>query len=154
HRRLHAALQPIVTMRAGDIVGYEGLIRGPVDSPLHMPAWLFDVAGRHGLEREIEHLSRQVVVETFVGMKLPGKLFLNVSPDVLAQSPAEHGDLAVYVKNIGLSPEQVIIELTENQPTYDLARMREAILYYRGLGFEVAIDDLGEGFSSLRLWSE
>jgi hypothetical protein len=39
HRRLHAVLQPIVTMRAGDIVGSEGLIRGPVDSPLHMPGW-------------------------------------------------------------------------------------------------------------------
>ena len=32
--------------------------------------------------------------------------------------------------------------------------MRDALLHYRGLGFEVAIDDLGEGFSSLRLWSE
>src|SRR5258705_13346919 len=87
-------------------------------------------------------------------MHLAGKLFLNVSPEVLAQSPAEQGNLAAYVKNIGLSAEQGIIELTENQPTYDLARMRQAILYYRGLGFEVAIDDLGEGFSSLRLWSE
>src|SRR5690606_22821527 len=26
--------------------------------------------------------------------------------------------------------------------------------FYRGRGFQVAIDDLGEGFSTLRLWSE
>ncbi len=154
NRRLHAVLQPIITMRTGEIVGYEGLIRGPVDSPLHMPGWLFEIAGRHGHAREIEHLSRQVVAETFVNLRLPGKLFLNVSPDLLAQSPVERGNLAAYVKDIGLSPERLIIELTENQPTYDLAQMRDAILYYRGLGFEVAIDDLGEGFSSLRLWSE
>jgi diguanylate cyclase (GGDEF)-like protein len=32
--------------------------------------------------------------------------------------------------------------------------MRDALLHYRGMGFKIAIDDLGEGFSSLRLWSE
>ena len=32
--------------------------------------------------------------------------------------------------------------------------MREAAKHYRAMGFEIAIDDLGEGFSSLRLWSE
>lgn len=153
-RLLHAVFQPVIAMRGGGIVGYEGLIRGPVDSPLHMPVSLFDIAARHGLELAIEHLSRQVVTATFVERNLPGKLFLNISPDVLTQSPAENGNFAGYLKEIGLPPERVIIELTENQPTYDLGKMREAILYYRGLGFEVAIDDLGEGFSSLRLWSE
>jgi len=32
--------------------------------------------------------------------------------------------------------------------------MRNAILHFRSMGFQIAIDDLGEGFSSLRLWSE
>lgn len=27
-------------------------------------------------------------------------------------------------------------------------------MFYRGMGFQIAIDDLGEGFSTLRLWSE
>jgi len=48
----------------------------------------------------------------------------------------------------------VVIEITENQPTYDFAAMRSALLHYRAMGFQIAIDDLGEGFSSLRLWSE
>jgi EAL domain-containing protein (putative c-di-GMP-specific phosphodiesterase class I)/GGDEF domain-containing protein len=153
-RLLRAVLQPVMGLRAGDIVGYEGLIRGPVGSPLQMPGWLFSIAERHGLEATLEHLSRQVVIETFSRLGLPGKLFLNVSPDVLTQSPEQNGNLVAYMRDAGLRPERVIIELTENQPTYDLDRMREAMLYYRALGFEVAIDDLGEGFSSLRLWSE
>ena len=86
HRRLHAVLQPIVATRSGEIVGYEGLIRGPVDSPLHMPAWLFSVAERFGLESAVEHLSREIVLETFVALDLPGKLFLNVSPELLTQT--------------------------------------------------------------------
>jgi diguanylate cyclase (GGDEF)-like protein len=48
----------------------------------------------------------------------------------------------------------VVIEITENQPTFDFEAMRSALLHYRGMGFKIAIDDLGEGFSSLRLWSE
>ena len=48
----------------------------------------------------------------------------------------------------------MIIEITENQPTFDFEGMRDALLHYRGMGFKIAIDDLGEGFSSLRLWSE
>ena len=32
--------------------------------------------------------------------------------------------------------------------------MRNALLHYRSMGFQIAMDDLGEGFSSLRLWSE
>ncbi len=154
HGLLHAVYQPIIAMRSGDIVGYEGLIRGPIESPLHMPGWLFKTAKRNGLTGVIERLSREIVAQTFVGMGLQGKLFLNVSPDVFTQCSAHNGDIVAYLKQIGLSPQTVIIELTENQPINDLEKMREAVLYYRKLGFEVAIDDLGEGFASLRLWSE
>ena len=153
-RLLHAVYQPIIAMRSGDIVGYEGLIRGPVGSPLHMPGWLFKTAKHDGLTGIMEGMSREIVAKTFVGMSLPGKLFLNVSPDVFTQCSARDGGLIDYLGQIGLSPQAVIIELTENQPSSDLEKMREAVLYYRKLGFEVAIDDLGEGFASLRLWSE
>lgn len=153
-RLLHAVYQPIIAMRSGDIVGHEGLIRGPAESPLHMPGWLFSTARRNRLAGVMERLSREIVAKSFVGMGLQGKLFLNVSPDVFTQYPAHDGDLVAYLQQIGLSPQGVIIELTENQPINDLEKMREAVLYYRELGFEVAIDDLGEGFASLRLWSE
>ena len=32
--------------------------------------------------------------------------------------------------------------------------IQEALLHYRGRGFQIAIDDLGEGFANLRMWSE
>ncbi|HBA08483.1 MAG TPA: diguanylate cyclase, partial [Methylotenera mobilis] len=38
--------------------------------------------------------------------------------------------------------------------TLDYQLMRDATHHYRNMGFEIAIDDLGEGFSGLRLWSE
>ena len=154
HRQLNALFQPIVQMQTGEVIAYEGLIRGPSDSPLHSPLNLFRVARAAGLTVQVEHLCRRVVLERFAELKLPGKLFLNVSPECLLQRDARHGETLGYIQEIGINPERVIIELTENQPTYDYDLMREAVLHYRNMGFQIAIDDLGEGFSSLRLWSE
>ena len=141
-------------MPTGKIIGYEGLIRGPSDSPLHSPLSLFKAAGQCGLSLELEQLCRQVTLETFVRLKLAGKLFLNVSPECLLQPHFKGGETLGYMRSLGLSPHHVVIELTENQPTYDYPLLLEAVRHYRAMGLEIAIDDLGEGFSSLRLWSE
>ena len=153
-KQLSALFQPIVHMQTGEIIAYEGLIRGPSDSPLHSPMNLFKTARANGLTVEVEHLCRKVVLERFAELQLPGKLFLNVSPESLMQRDARHGETLEVIHQIGINPDRVIIELTENQPTYDYELMREAVLHYRKMGFQIAIDDLGEGFSSLRLWSE
>ncbi len=153
-RQLTPLFQPIIGMRDGDILGYEGLIRGPSDSPLHSPLNLFKVARANNLGVEVEHLCRRIVLERFAELKLPGRLFLNVSPEMLLLPEARRGETLAYIREVGLHPDRVIIELTENQPTYDYELMREAVMHYRSMGFRIAIDDLGEGFSSLRLWSE
>ncbi len=153
-QELTALFQPIINMQSGDIIGYEGLIRGPSDSPLHSPLNLFRVAQAANLSVEVEHLCRKVVIETFATIGLPGKLFLNVSPECLLYPNMKHGETLDYIQQFGITPERVIIELTESQPTYDYELLGRAVAHYRAMGFEIAIDDLGEGFSSLRLWSE
>lgn len=153
-RLLTARFQPIINMHDGSILGYEGLIRGPSNSRLHAPINLFKAAWEHNLTVPIEHLCRRIVLEQFKLQNLPGKLFLNVSPESLLQRDAMHGCTLDYIHKLGIQPDRVIIELTEYQPTHDYALLHEAVIHYRKMGFEIAIDDLGEGFSSLRLWSE
>jgi diguanylate cyclase (GGDEF)-like protein len=153
-RLLTARFQPIIQMQTGEILGYEGLIRGPSDSPLHSPINLFKAAWENNLTATVEHLCRRVVLEQFAALELPGKLFLNVSPESLLQRDVKHGETLDYIHELGINPERVIIELTEYQPTHDYGLLHDAVMHYRQMGFEIAIDDLGEGFSSLRLWSE
>jgi EAL domain-containing protein (putative c-di-GMP-specific phosphodiesterase class I)/GGDEF domain-containing protein len=153
-RLLTALFQPIIDMHSGDIIGYEGLIRGPSNSPLHSPLKLFKVARLHHLSVEVEHLCRHIVMAQFARSGLPGCLFLNVSPGALVQPEARLGETLRYLQELGINPRRVIIELTENEPTYDYEVLRKAAMHYREMGFQIAIDDLGEGFSSLRLWSE
>ncbi len=153
-RNLSALFQPVMDLSNGMFLGFEGLIRGPADGPLHSPANLFGAARQQGLTLEVEMLCRQVVLESFIAQKLPGKIFLNISPETLTHPSFKNGQTLAYLENLGIDPQRVIIEITENQPTFDFEAMRNALLHYRSMGFQIAMDDLGEGFSSLRLWSE
>jgi diguanylate cyclase (GGDEF)-like protein len=153
-RSLTAFFQPIIEFAGGRIFGYEGLIRGPVNTPLHAPIHLFKAAEKLGRLAELERLCRHVVLESFVAQQLPGRLFLNISPECLLLRDFREGETLRLIRRLELDPSRVIIELTENKPIYDYNLLREAARHYRGMGFEIAIDDLGEGFSSLRLWSE
>jgi diguanylate cyclase (GGDEF)-like protein len=154
NKRLSAVFQPIIDIKTASIIGHEGLIRGPADSPLHSPIKLFNTARHYGLVAELEYLARHEVLQSFFDLNAAGKVFLNVSPDVFLSKYSRGGETLKYIHKIGLTPQQVVIELTENTPSNDYQLLREACYYYRAMGFEIAIDDLGEGFSSLRMWSE
>ncbi len=151
---LTAVFQPIIEMKSGAIMGYEGLIRGPSDSPLHSPVALLRAAEACGRLFEIERTCRKVTLESFVKLNLSGRLFLNISPECLIEPLFRDGETLRLINSLGINPDRIIIELTETQPTYDYPLLRDAVNHYREMGFRVAIDDLGEGFSNLRLWSE
>lgn len=153
--KLSAHFQPIVDMRSGAIVAFEALVRGPSDSCLHSPVALFDAAQRCKLLVNMELCALRVVSRRFVELGLPGLLFVNVSSDVLmAGLESRWREVQHEIAAIGLKPENVVIELTENRPIADYARLRRIFTLLRSAGFELAIDDLGEGFSSLKRWAE
>lgn len=146
--------QPIVMGPQVDIFGYEALIRGPSDSPLHSPVTLFDTAGRAGCLVELDLLCRRLAIERFAQLGLEGFLFLNVTPLSLLEEDFREGVTAQLLEHAGLPASRVVIELTEHTPIHDYALMRQAVAHYRGMGFRVAIDDLGAGYSGLRHWAE
>lgn len=153
-KSLTPLFQPLVAVDRHGIFGYEALIRGPSDSPLHAPLNLFDAACRHGRLADVEMLCREVSIKQFGHYGLPGKLFLNVTPSVILQPDFEHNHTLECLAAAGLPPERLVIELTEHYPVDDFDLMREAVTYYKRLGFAIAIDDLGAGYSGLRQWSE
>ncbi|MEX1199334.1 MAG: bifunctional diguanylate cyclase/phosphodiesterase [Methylophaga sp.] len=146
--------QPIVSLKTHEIFGYETLIRGPSDSLLHSPINLFDAANRHGRLAELDLLCRELEIAKFGELGLPGKLFINTTPAALLQPDYPHGLTLQFLQKAGLSAENVVIELTEQYPIDDYVLMREATQHYREMGFSIAIDDLGAGYSGLRTWSE
>lgn len=151
---LHSLFQPIVSLSERRILGYEALTRGPSNSPLHSPIPLFAVARQSGRLSELELACRESACRRFSELQLPGKLFLNISPESLLEASHQPGRTLQLLKTYGIAPSQVVIELTEQAPIDDFSLLHTALHHYRAMGFSIALDDLGAGYSSLRLWSE
>ena len=154
HRDLSSLFQPIVSLSDRRILGYEALTRGPSNSALHSPVSLFAVARQAGRLSELEMLCRESACRRFSEQQLDGKLFLNISPESLLEPSHPPGQTLQLLQRYGIPPSQVVIELTEQTPTDDFGLLYNALYHYRDMGFSIALDDLGAGYSSLRLWSE
>jgi diguanylate cyclase (GGDEF)-like protein len=146
--------QAIFDLRTACLLGHEALIRGPENSSLHEPAALFSTAAQCHATLALERAARRSTVQQFVQADPPGLLFLNVSPDCLMEVNHQRSETLSLITSAGLSPDHVIIELTEQGPHRDTTLLIDAVSHYRRMGFRVALDDLGDGFSSLKLWSQ
>lgn len=152
--QLTVLFQPIVVLDKQAIFGYEGLIRGPSESLLHRPNVLFAAAAKYGRLVELDFLCRKLIIRQFAKLALSGHLFVNINPITLTDDEFIHGRTLMYLQNHKLDPDRVVVEITETQPIQDWTVFQHALQHYRGMGFKVALDDLGAGHSSLKLWSE
>ena len=143
---LLSVFQPIMSLEAGAIVGFEALARfAPI--PLQSTEAWFELAARAGLTAELE--ARALESALAVALKAPPPadtfLSLNVSP-LLLEDPRIASVLAVSP----VTPTRLVLELTERQPVADYDALREVIEPYRARGFRIAIDDAGAGYASMR----
>jgi len=154
--RLVAHFQPIVQMSDGAVFAHEALIRTPPSCAWRTPDELFAAAARAGLgvELEIECLRRALHAWATDGGV--GRLFLNLSAralvTVLAQRDLE--SLMAVSRSARVAPEGLVVELTEHEHVRDVEVLAAAVGRLRRHKVGIALDDFGDGRSSLRLWSE
>ncbi len=152
-RSLRPVFQPIIDLTRLEIMGYEGLTRGPSDSYLHTPIALFGAAEAVGQLAAVEHMAAQIIAKAFVDQGLPGRLFVNITPQTLAGSTGFRTDVEQTLRLIGLPASSVVVELTETHAFQNTEELDKAMSELRALGVKVALDDLGEGFAGLRRWN-
>ncbi|MDT0603645.1 EAL domain-containing protein [Thalassotalea castellviae] len=153
-KKITVVFQPIFDITNQTIVGYEALSRGPLDSIYYAPDVLFKAATDCGLLSELEILCRDTAIQQFAHLQLEGKLFLNVSPLVLLDKAHPQGETIKLVEKAGLDCRRIVIELSEKYPFPNAETLSLALAKYREFGFDVAIDDLGAGYSGLKMWSQ
>jgi len=155
-RQLHAVFQPIVDLRDGGVYAHEALIRGPTGTSLHSPDALLTAAAKEGLGYEFEMAC--IVTQLFAWGKLrqSGRLFLNISAEVMVELVAHRGirHLLGQLSLSGVLPRHVVLEITEHERVKDMDRLGEVVSALRETGISIALDDFGDGRSSLRLWSQ
>lgn len=151
---LYSVLQPIVDLRSHTALGYEALSRGEPGHMLQHPERMFQAAQQFDKVTELEQLCLRSAAHHFSQSQLSGLLFLNVTPQTLDADQSEIDYLTGRLKDLGVNPQQVVMELSERFPITYMEDFIQRIDYLKSLGYRIAIDDLGSGYSGLKLWSE
>jgi EAL domain-containing protein (putative c-di-GMP-specific phosphodiesterase class I)/GGDEF domain-containing protein len=153
-KNLLPLFQPIVDIKQARVFAHEALIRGPVESKLHSPIALFNAASLCGLNIDMEYAAREVIFNEYSRSDRSHPLFVNFSPDALLLTDSHLAFGLTQLTRCGLNASDIVIEITESSTIRDYAVLRDAVSRFKSLGFKIALDDLGEGTSGLRLWSE
>ncbi|AVS61185.1 diguanylate phosphodiesterase [Paracidovorax avenae] len=153
---LYCVFQPLADLREGNVYAHEALIRGPEGTPLHTPDRLLEAALSEGVLQEFELLCVAIALRQWGASGGAGRLFVNISADALVSgvSLCRGMTLAGAARAAGVSAENVVLEITEHERVGDMASLREALKQVHACGARIALDDFGDGRSSLRLWSE
>ncbi len=144
--------QPQVEFGNGKVVGVEALARWErPDGSVVRPVLFVPLLEREGradalTERMLDEGCRWLQRWCRDGLRL--KLSVNVSPLALAD-PAAADRYQAIVESHAVSPEDVVLEITESSVMTDAARGLGVLARLRLKGFGLSIDDFGTGYSSL-----
>jgi EAL domain-containing protein (putative c-di-GMP-specific phosphodiesterase class I) len=137
------AYQPIVCWSQRTIFGYEALVRSS-EKELPHPGALFGAADKLDRSRDLGRVIRRKSIEPFVGKDAALRLFLNLhAQDLLDETLFEVESPLVRIAN------QVVLEITERAQLETVVDVSNRVARLRELGFKVAIDDIGAGYSGL-----
>ena len=141
--------QPLVTLRTGQLAGFEVLARWHHPSAGILPPDRFiSIAERNGL---IDALTMRLMQKAFEAARVipePLTIAFNVSPLQLY-------DLGLPKRIQGTADEfafplrRVVIEITESAIVHNVERAQTIANELKALGCKIALDDFGTGYSSL-----
>lgn len=152
NRRIRSVFQPIVSLRDGSILGFETLSRIEGKTEITNIEILFEQAVLNERIWELEQLCRVQSLRTLHrNGNYQKKLFLNVNPLIIHDAKFRCGFTKEYLDRYHISPEQVIIEITENSSVADNEAFRGSVAHYKEQGYEIAMDDVGSCYSGLNL---
>ncbi|MCW2608648.1 MAG: Diguanylate phosphodiesterase [Frankiales bacterium] len=134
------ALQPVLRLTDGAVVGQEALAR--FGGRIPTDRW-FRGASRYGLGLELERLCLRAAVGLLPSLPPEEFLAVNVSPAALAD---ERTLAVLHAADL----ERVVVEVTEHEAVADYPGMRSTLARLREQGARIAVDDTGAGYASLR----
>ncbi len=146
---INLAWQPIVNAKTGETIFHEALLRLADSEGEPIAAKDFvGVAEELGLIRIVDHHALDLALATLA--ECPDAVFsLNVCHDT-ASDPLWLSKLAAAVNRDKTLPARLIVEITESHAAESMEEALRFIHEVKGLGFRVALDDFGAGYTSFR----
>jgi len=153
NHELELRYQPQVDISNGEVVSMEALVRWKHPKRgMVPPAEFIPVAERTGQIIELgewvmQEVARHCLYWDSLGLN-SFRVCVNISPLQFNQSSLPEW-IAQFIKDSGLPPERLELELTESAIMTDaetnIAKLREL----KAIGVDLAVDDFGTGYSSL-----
>ncbi|KGX89421.1 hypothetical protein N781_09220 [Pontibacillus halophilus JSM 076056 = DSM 19796] len=141
-------LQPIVHLSDHSIFGYEALLR-----PTHYeinPMQLFSFAQRAGLHSMLDQKAREEAVKKKAELIPKGqKCFINFLPSTIYAPEHCLSHTFSIVNRYNVNPAELVFEVVETEAIDDVDHLKRILRTYQTFGMEVALDDVGAGFSTL-----
>jgi len=147
-RLVQAVYQPVVDIVQQRIIGYEALSR-PAAGTFDTVEQLFKAAYEAESIWALERLCRQRAMESLPALGVDELLFLNIEPDSIYDPQFRSDRTVELLQEASLTPDRVVLEMTEHSAVRDFTAFRQTLTYFRSLGFRLAIDDMGSGYSAL-----
>jgi diguanylate cyclase (GGDEF)-like protein/PAS domain S-box-containing protein len=144
--------QPVMDIDAQTLFAFEALVRWPHPvRGLLPPVAFLPLAAEVGLSHELDDWVLRTALRqaaTWAEMGFPRTVTVNLADTALQQM-----HFLEYVQDLlaanHVSPECLIIEVTEQTALRDLALTTEVLSGLRRLGVRIALDDFGTGYASL-----
>jgi EAL domain-containing protein (putative c-di-GMP-specific phosphodiesterase class I) len=140
---LWMAYQPIVHAATGSLFGYEALLRSD-DPALPDPGAFLDAAEQLGRVYDVGRTVRRKASEPMNRLPLPALLFVNLHAVELTDET-----LTSPSAPLTAIASRVVLEITERASLESIDDVPSRVARLRELGFRIAIDDLGAGYSGL-----
>ncbi|UQB42119.1 bifunctional diguanylate cyclase/phosphodiesterase [Thiomicrospira microaerophila] len=141
-------LQPIVSVDQ-NVIYYEALVRIRKQGVLIFPGEIFDVVNHRHLEIDLDLQVIAAIIQLFKEGKIAENtgISLNISPQSLLQLDLQDAlkQLVAYAQTY-----RIIIEVTETTLITNMVLVTAKLKALRELGFKIALDDFGSGYSSIR----
>ncbi|TFV76215.1 EAL domain-containing protein [Blastococcus sp. CT_GayMR20] len=146
-----SAYQPIVSLADRSVVAHEALLRGVVDGREVGGGDLFFVAEQAGWLHRLDRIGRESAIAGAVPWLGDDDLFVNVNPTSILRPQVCLASTERVVHETGIEPSQLVFEVVESHAIADRGHLVSILDHYRSLGWRVALDDVGAGWSSLSL---
>jgi PAS domain S-box-containing protein len=137
---IETVFQPVLELETGQPVALEALSRFPGDSSLTPDRW-FGQAWEVGLGVPLELLAVRRAARALPSLPAGVSLSVNASPPTVSSD--------AFLPSFP-SAERITVELTEHLQIQDYRSFASALRPMRQAGGQVAIDDFGAGYASLR----
>jgi EAL domain-containing protein (putative c-di-GMP-specific phosphodiesterase class I) len=147
--QITTVFQPIVDLQTGGMHGLEALSRGPAGTQQHSPINLFEAAKATDLVFELDRHCRRRALRTARDLPAPHRLFINVVPASMYDPDFQGTSLIRLLEGVGLSPGRIVLEVSEGYAIENYTLFVEALQNFKQLGFSIAVDDIGAGYSGL-----